>query len=451
MASLSTYEVAYPDVLHPLINEKQQLKEKYIQLLGYYVDLFLEGSDKSKSAYRLDALSEILLNKPAVELPVFDAKAYGESFSSVSRTRFTPFRLFSYRYLFLFDALFVLGIEDNDLGNRLCEEILKMTNKRFHTSLKEMVRKMYSGDTSFAVKRIVSPEMVEAWVDARKYLSSNEKKITFTATMSAGKSTLINALIGRKLSFSKKAACTSTVMRFLTSPCKTQVFSVCDGSETISFMKEQEVREFTNSLTKPCEIMGYFDSVLTTQRIVVVDTPGVNSSLNPMHKKITREELESGTDILVYVIPVESYGSEDDYNHLHYIKKNIPYKKILFVVNMMDSCDFEDDTTEEIVCNIRNHLSDIGFEDAVVCPISAKAGVLLKKAVAGVELSDNDKKACHTFVMQFTDENLQLGKYYPSSEIKIDHKADASLWQAFISTGLPGFENLLYRYIREEQ
>ena len=117
MESLSTYEVAYPDILHPLINEKQQLKEKYIQLLGYYVDLFLEGSDKSKSAYRLDTLSKILLNKSAVELPAFDAKAYGESFSSVNRTRFTPFRLFSYRYLFLFDALFVLGIEDNDWGN----------------------------------------------------------------------------------------------------------------------------------------------------------------------------------------------------------------------------------------------------------------------------------------------------------------------------------------------
>ena len=448
MTSLSTYEVAYPDIIHPLINEKQQLKEKYIRLLGHYVDLFLEGNDKSKSVYRLDSLCKILLNRPVAELPSFDEKAYKESFSSVNRTRFTPFRLFSYRYLFLFDALFVLGIEDNDLGNRLCEEILNMTNKRFHKSLKEMVEKMYSGDTTFAEKRIVSTEMVEAWVGARKYLSSNEKKITFTATMSAGKSTLINALIGKELSFSKKAACTSTVMRFLTSPCKNQVFSVYDGSEKISFMSEQEVREFTNALTKPCEIMGYFDSVLTNQRIAVVDTPGVNSSLNPMHKKITREELKSGTDILVYVIPVESYGSEDDYYHLRYIEKNISYNKILFVVNMMDSCDFEDDTTEEIVCNIKNHLCEIGFEDPIVCPMSAKAGVLIKKAVAGVELSDNDKKTCKTFITQFTDENLQLGKYY--ANMANDHKADDLLWQAFVSTGLPGFENLLYQYIREE-
>ena len=237
MTSLSTYEVAYPDIMHPLINEKQQLKEKYIRLLGHYVDLFLEGNDKSKSVYRLDSLCKILLNRPVAELPSFDEKAYKESFSSVNRTRFTPFRLFS-------------------------------------------------------------------------------------------------------------------------------------------------------------------------------------------------------------------YGSEDDYYHLRYIEKNISYKKILFVVNMMDSCDFEDDTTEEIVCNIKNHLCEIGFEDPIVCPMSAKAGVLIKKAVAGVELSDNDKKTCKTFITQFTDENLQLGKYY--ANMANDYKADDLLWQAFVSTGLPGFENLLYQYIREE-
>ena len=450
MEDLCIYEVAYPEIKHPLKNEKQVLKQKYIQLLRYYVELYLDESNKKQGMFRLDTLSKILLNIPVAEVPPFDDKGYRESFSSVNRTRFTPFRLFSYRYLFLFDALFVLGIEDKDLGNRLCEEILKMTHKRFHESLKEMVVKMYGNDATFSEKRIVSPEMVTAWLNARSYLSSREKKITFTATMSAGKSTLINALIGRELSFSKKAACTSTVMRFLTSPCKTPLFSVADGRGSISFMSEQEVREFTNQLTNPCEIMGYFDSVLTTKRIAMVDTPGVNSSLNPAHKRITREELKNGTDILVYVIPVESYGSEDDYNHLRYIKKSVPYKKVLFVVNMMDSCDFEDDTTEEIVCNIRNHLSEIGFEEPVVCPMSAKAGVLLKKAVMGVELTENDRKACKAFITQFNDENLQLGLYYPSIDSK-DNTADGLLWKAFVATGLPGFESLLYQYIREEQ
>lgn len=450
MENLCIYEVAYPEIAHPLILEKQLLKEKYVKLLGYYLNLYLDGTNKEKGLYRLETLSKILLNKSVVEVLAFDEKGYRESFSSVNRTRFTPFRLFSYRYLFLFDALFVLGIDNQDLGSRLCEEILKMTNKRYHDSLKEMVSKMYENDSTFAEKHIVSKERVSSWINARNYLSSGEKKITFTATMSAGKSTLINALIGRELSYSKKAACTSTIMKFLTSPCKTSLFSVATGNEGISFMSEQEVREFTNQIKDPCEIMGYFDSVLSAKRIALVDTPGVNSSLNPEHKRITREELRSGTDILVYVIPVESYGSEDDYNHLRYIKKYVPYKKVLFVVNMMDSCDFEDDTTEEIVYNIKKHLSDIGFEDPIVCPMSAKAGILLKKAISGMELNENDKKACKAFVAQFNEDNLQLGMYYPQVEATVKVNDD-SLWKAFVATGLPGFESLLYQYIREGQ
>lgn len=450
MTSLCTYEVAYPDIVHPLIKEKRQLKENYIRLLYHYAGMFLKESDTGKSLYRLDALSKILLNKPAEKQPPFDKKSYRKAFSSVNRTRFTPFRLYSYRYVFLFDALFVLGIEDNDPENRLCEEILRMTGQFFHTSFHEMIGKMYNNDTAFAEKRLITPEMAKAWVDARKYLSSCRRTITFTATMSAGKSTLINALMGRELSFSKKAACTSTVIRFLTSPCKTQVFSVADDSGKISFLSEREVREFTNALTKPCQIMAYFDSVLTTRRITIVDTPGINSSQNPMHKKITRDELMNETDILVYVIPVESYGSEDDYNHLSYIRKNIYYNKILFVVNMMDSCDFEDDTTEEIIYNIKEHLSEIGFEDPIVCPMSAKAGFLLKKAAAGAELSDNARKACRTFAALFADERLRLEKYYPNVTTPNDYNVDSTIWQAFVSTGLPGFESMLEQYIREE-
>lgn len=447
MLNLNTYEVAYPAIMHPVINEKEQFKKKYILLLEHYISVFMDESETEKSIYRLNILSQILLNKSVKDLHATSGNNNGVSFSKGNRIKF---RLMPYQYIFLFDALFILGIEDEKLGNCLCEEILRITNTRFHKSLKEMARKMYSNDSLFSEKCAIPLELLDAWKDARNYLTSNKRCITFTATMSAGKSTLINALIGQTLSFSKKAACTSTVLRFLTSPCKTQKFCVADNDDKVSFLSAQEVRAFTNSLTKPCEIMGHFDSILSTQRVEVIDTPGVNSSLNPEHKKITREELKRGTDILIYVIPVEYYGSEDDYNHLLYIKKNISYNNILFVINMMDSCNLEDDSIDEIVCNVKNHLIEVGFENPCVCPISAKAGGLLKKAVMGIWLSDNDKTECNVFKAKFINEELQLEKYYPNFNIKRDNKVDELLWRAFVSTGLPGFESLLYQCIREE-
>ena len=97
-----------------------------------------------------------------------------------------------------------------------------------------MTRKMYSDDYMLIERKTITPEMLKSWKDARNYLTSNKRKITFTATMSAGKSTLINALIGQTLSFSKKSACTSTVLKFLTSPCKTQEFCVVDNDDVSS-------------------------------------------------------------------------------------------------------------------------------------------------------------------------------------------------------------------------
>lgn len=449
VVEISTYEVAYPDIVHPLIDEKFQVKEKYILLLEHFVNLFADVNIKKSSSYRLDTLSKILLGTSIVNLVETDNSVGGEVVSGAGKFKSPIFKLTSYRHLFLFDSLFILGIDNEKIGNCICEEILKLTNVRFHKSLKEMTRKMYSDDYMLIERKTITPEMLKSWKDARNYLTSNKRKITFTATMSAGKSTLINALIGQTLSFSKKSACTSTVLKFLTSPCKTQEFCVVDNDD-VSFLSAQEVRAFTNSLTKPCEIMGYFDSILSTQRVEVIDTPGVNSSLNPEHKKITREELRNGTDILVYVIPVEYYGSEDDYNHLVYIKKNVSYNNILFAINMMDSCDLEDDSIDEIVCQVKNHLSEIGFENPCVCPLSAKAGGLLKKAVMGIGLSDNDKAECKVFKSKFNDEELQLEKYYPSFNLKKDNRVDDLLWKAFVSTGLPGFEALLYQYVREE-
>ena len=99
--------------------------------------------------------------------------------------------------------------------------------------------------------------------------------------------------------------------------------------------------------------------------------------------------------------------------------------------------------------DIKDQLSEIGFEDPVVCPMSAKAGLLIKKAMQGIKLSDNDKLNCKAFIRKFTDERLQLEEYYPNWDKK-NNISESPLRQAFVATGLPEFERLLYQYIREE-
>lgn len=450
MVTFDSYAICYPQIIHPLATEKYELKQKYIYLLKHYADRYYP--DNQAILYRISTLSNVLFEN-IDGLDIFSqAEEYGYAVGTVMKTRFTPFRLFSYRYVFLFDCLFIIAVDNEKLGNELCNELVSMVKKRYQKTFEKMKNKMYAGENDFAYKKLISNEMVEAWNNTRKYLQSRKRRITFTATMSAGKSTLINAIVGRELSYAKKAACTATVMSINSSPSKGKLMNILCNDEVHTMQTEQDVRAFTKGLETPCSICACFLSPLTKQKITLIDTPGVNSSQNPKHKKVTRDELTgSNTDVLVYVIPVENYGSDGDFEHLTYIRKKVQYKEILFVVNMIDSCDLEDDSVDEIVANIKEHLESIGFDNPMVCPMSAKAGMLIKQALYGTILSENDKKACKTYIGIFQDDELALANLYPEVQKRIAikdvswlHTDVEKVWNAYINTGLPGFETLLY-------
>lgn len=455
MNILDGYAICYPKIQHPLSVEKSDLKMKYIALLKYYADKFCPGNQVIE--YRLKTFSLSLLGTNDFSNSLPPDGNINKLIGTIMKTRFTPFRLFSYRYLFLFDCIFILAIDNEELGNKICDELKATINSRYHNTLNSMKEKMYLCDSDFVSKKLITNEMVDEWIRAKEYINSRNRNISFTATMSAGKSTLINAIIGKELSYAKMAACTATVMKFITSPTSGIDSNIFYNDQVKLFQSESNVRDFTKGQEIPCSINSYFFSPLSCCHITLIDTPGVNSSQNPKHKKLTREELSSGsTDILVYVIPVENYGSEDDYIHLSYTKKKVDYNRIVFVVNMMDSCDFEDDSVSEIITNIREHLSDIGYEEPIVCPMSAKAGMLIKQALYGSALSENDKKACSTYVDMFQNTELELGSLYPPVT-KILSKNDTNwlssdfekIWSAYINTGLPGFETLLLSLTKE--
>ena len=69
---------------------------------------------------------------------------------------------------------------------------------------------------------------------------------------------------------------------------------------------------------------------------------------------------------------------------MKYVLKKVSYGRIIFLFNMMDTYDPEYDSVEDILQNIRAHLSEIGFENPMVCPVSAKAGLLIKKIVLNI-------------------------------------------------------------------
>lgn len=454
MKALDYCAVGYPQIVHPLMKEKELLKKKYIYLLKYYADKFCDGD--RVSSYKITTLTNVLF-KENNSLNEFMHIKYEDAVHSVMKTRFASFRFFSYCFSFMFDVIFITAADDKELGNKIFNEFKLTVKKRYREELKKIKDKMYAGEVDFSYKNLITDEMMTAWENMYEFCQSKNRNITFTATMSAGKSTLINAIIGKDLSYSKKAACTSSVINFYSTPFKNDLMNVLCNDNIFVMQTEQDVKKFTQNLETECSIRSYFFSTLTLKKITLIDTPGVNSSQNTNHKKITCNELTScSTDILVYVIPALYYGSEDDFSHLNYIRKNVKYKKILFSVNMVDSCSPDDDSIIEIIEDIKKHLENIGFESPIICPMSAKAGMLIKRALCGLDLSESGKEACETYVKIFQREGLALSEFYPKADkrdINISPlwlPADIDVvWNAYINTGLPGFEALLYKITEE--
>lgn len=427
--------VYYPLIRHPLFDEREKLKKKYIALIRKYAEKY-EIEEKRISDLKM--LQQVLFGEDTTNLEWQSYTKRDEV--EVLRTRFSPFRFFSYGYLFLFDCLMLFAVADHRKGELICEEIKAHIHSRYHKKIDAMVSQMYNGDEKFAEKTLISMDMVRAWKDARKYSQSRERCVYFTATMSAGKSTLINAIVGEKVSSTKKAACTSNVIRFHAAPNINNRYTIINADGNQYLRDVSHVQAYIRDGTQQIDIVGYFSSVLHEEKYTLVDTPGVNSSLNPQHKELTRKELsDHNLEILVYVVPLETYGSEDDYDHLKYVLKKVSYERILFVVNMMDTYDPEDDSVVDILQNIRDHLSEIGFENPMVCPVSAKAGLLIKKMVQNTEMTDNERKSAEDFIKLFSKPEYDFGKYYPPVKNEGDYSN-----RALLSTGLPGLEQVIF-------
>lgn len=452
MTKHTLFFISYPAITHPLVNEKPELKLKYICLIEHYRKKLCPDDTEVLirfDRFKADFLANISENN-------YDTKS---AIKEITKTRFTPFRFFSYRYVFLFDCIYLLSIDGFNYATQICDMLKESVHQRYHKKMDFILDKMLSNPSELQGIQMITDEMIKSLIDAQSFIRTTEKKVVFTATMSAGKSTLINALIGQELSFTKKAACTATVMDFYSSPVYHPKYNVFDEQGEKLNLSAPQVRKTSEERKTPLSIAGYFNSEVGKYKIRLIDTPGVNSFLNPAHKQITRDELINNEhDVIVYVIPVENYGSEGDFAHLSFIHKNVKYRKIIFAVNMMDSCDFEDDDIEEIISNISSHLTDIGYTDPIVCPMSAKAGLLFKQALSHSKLSPNEITELKTFVRKYEDEAYDLSPYFSietttdfcDEGFPLDNLDYHELQELYVRTGLPQFEAMIINAIKEE-
>ena len=240
-------------------------------------------------------------------------------------------------------------------------------------------------------------------IKAFNLAKSSDFEVNVVATMSAGKSTLINSLLQQKLMPAKQEACTATITEIKDNDAEHFMAKVYD--------KEGHLLQTHPELTY--EIMEQLNSNPNVSRIhvegnipfvgaddvslVLFDTPGPNNSRDPEHKAATYRMLsESSKTVVLYIMNATQLAVNDDYNLLSHVADSMRVggkqsrDRFIFVVNKLDDFKKGEDSIEAAIAKVRDYLKDNGIENPNIYPASALTALNIRTILANSDDDDDD-------------------------------------------------------------
>jgi GTPase Era involved in 16S rRNA processing len=300
-------------------------------------------------------------------------------------------------------------------------------------------------------------------------------EVNVVATMSAGKSTLINALLGRKLMPSKQEACTAVItkIRDNDNPSYSAVVYDKDDNEIESQSDlTLEIMGRLNSNTEVSTIRAEGDIPFVTNgdvSLVLVDTPGPNNSRDPAHYQVTHGMLaKSSKTLVLYVLNATQLSVNDDSALLSAVAESMKVKgkqskdRFLFVVNKLDDFRKGEDSVENALQKTRAYLEDKGIENPSIYPAAALPALnIISYLSKSSVLSEDDIDEMELKVRKFNrneEFHFEDSKYVslpPSLRGDINNvleeakKAGDPYKEALIHTGIIPLEKAIELYVNK--
>lgn len=327
---------------------------------------------------------------------------------------------------------------------------------------------------------LTSPEVVDAFNNAL----NNEFEVFVVATMSAGKSTLINALLGRKLMPAKQEACTAIITRIkdvdagdADAPYQAVAYdNITDGKrlETLDHLRPEDMERLNDDpRVRRIEVTGDIPFVSSSKTaLVLIDTPGPNNARTRDHEKVQQQMLDNKAKPLILYIMTGEFGTNDDVAVLERVAKSMSSggkqsrDRFLFVVNKLDGRTKEDGDLKEFLQNVRSNLELRGIPNPNIFPAAALPALnirLLQTNPAALDEDDSDDT--RSKIRKFNRRlHLEEEASLPSSiqaEINQALEDTRQAWrrangtenenpsEALIHTGVPSIEAAIRQYVEK--
>ena len=311
------------------------------------------------------------------------------------------------------------------------------------------------------IPELKTPAIIEAFERAK----NSRFEINVVATMSAGKSTLINALLGKSLMPAANQATTATIVKIIDSDQDGFSATAFDKSgikiKELENVEEKDMKQLNDDENvSELEIRGKIPFISSSGlKLVLVDTPGPNNARNINHRRLTYNMFDdSEKSLVLFVMNYTQSGVDDEKTFLDYVCKRMKEgdkkerDRFMFVVNKVDEFKPKqdgEDGIEKSLKSIQERLEKIGIESPNIFPTSALAALEIRT-------NEEDPSVLDTFERRTTKYNaFKCNDYYQYSHLPsaVKEKIDKRLSKAEdnekleIYTGIVSVEEAIAQYI----
>ena len=330
----------------------------------------------------------------------------------------------------------------------------------------KLVEQVFQDIQAGPFEELRDPALINAFENAK----SSDFPICVVATMSAGKSTLINSLLERKLMPSKQEACTAIITKLKdvkgSNKWRAEVYNK-DGNllQTCNDLTYGDMERLnSDDRVSTIEAKGNIPFVSSDEiSLVLVDTPGPNNSRDPEHKAVQSKFLGQSSKALVLYIMEATFGSDDDNALLQRVAESMQVggkqskDRFIFVVNKLDDRRGEDGSMTATLDRVRDYLKSHGIENPNLFPAAALPALNIRLLENGTKLDEDTIDETEMKVRKFNrNDNLHLEQYavLPAS---LKKKIETDLFEAktagnknqeaLIHTGIISVEAAIRQYV----
>ena len=266
---------------HPILSANEKIKKDYFSALVFFT------THQKNDVYlykRLDDFQRIL------SIPNLYNSYYKDTVKSVKRIVNTSLSIWrkKYKFYLLCDVALILSY-DYMIANaayEMCTYTTRAQGEQLIDLLNVLLEKVQYKPCYYQLLPLIKQISIN-----RSCKKIPLRRFIVTSNMSSGKSTLINAIIGKPIARMSEEACTGNISFFYSKPFEDgnihfhgkDVTFHADCNDLTSFLWDSEIG-----------VASYFRLIERPKyRMCIIDTPGVNSAINKEHASISKKALEN--------------------------------------------------------------------------------------------------------------------------------------------------------------